>query len=574
MIDMENLKEVLEKAEQGDKDSMSQVAWHLIRNHATPNYEAEAFEWLIKYENGNKIEAMKFLAHIYSSTFKIDIDKFHKTIEWYTKAAELGDAEAMNKIGKIYYDESIPSRKLNSKLGFEWHMKAAEHGNKYSMATVGTMYLNGEYVEKNYDEAVRWFQKAGSSYYLAICYVKGYGVPQNDLKAVEYLKDVIWFSGEDDSRALEELANIYYEDDSIPDNKAKAFKYYNKALEIDDTLYYSLLKIGEMYYNGEFVNQDKDEAFKYFMRAAKIASKNDWPIPLEAHEKVIICYINGEGVTENIDEAFEWWKSHMCDCNWDHYCETDDGERMNELAEFFYYDKDGDFQKTIEIYLKALELGNNDSINDIAYLYSLKGDCQKAAEWYQKAVDKDNIFAMLELGEMYLKGQGVPYNESKGIELLSKYFNDNESEIIQEVAITYYFNSTDREKVFEWLNRANDVESGAINFLIGKMYYDGDYVTEDRAKAFEYFLKSAELKNTNAMKMLAEYYIKAGNVDEAFKWFELRCDLDYCLDSETYYEFAKYYSVFDNADMAKVIDFYQRAANLGSEEALVILVNL
>ena len=54
---MEDFKEILEKAEQGDKDSMSQAAWHLIRNHAAPNYEAEALEWLIKYENGNKIVA-------------------------------------------------------------------------------------------------------------------------------------------------------------------------------------------------------------------------------------------------------------------------------------------------------------------------------------------------------------------------------------------------------------------------------------------------------------------------------------------------------------------------------------
>ena len=94
-------------------------------------------------------------------------------------------------------------------------------------------------------------------------------------------------------------------------------------------------------------------------------------------------------------------------------------------------------------------------------------------------------------------------------------------------------------------------------------------------------MKSAEIdketkwKATNAMKMLAEYYINGKfvtkNINKAFYWYNC-CDTSNC-DCDDYYEFAKYYSSFDDTDMSIVLDFYQKASNLGSKEAFIILLN-
>ena len=189
---MEDFKKILTEAEQGDITAMWETAKFLLKNHSTPDYETEALKWLTIYEKGNKIEAMKNLANLYGQIYETDIDKFNKIIEWYSNAAKLGDC--------------------------------------YSMVDIGQMYFVGEYVEKNYEEAFKWFKKARelgsnrSNYYLGLCYAKGLGVLQNDLKAIEYFR-IFYYDGYV-GVGIEALADTYYEDYSIPDNKAKAFKYY------------------------------------------------------------------------------------------------------------------------------------------------------------------------------------------------------------------------------------------------------------------------------------------------------------------------------------------------------------
>lgn len=48
----------------------------------------------------------------------------------------------------------------NYKEAVKWYQKAAEQGNRYAQHALGDRYHNGEGVEQNYVEAVKWLSKS------------------------------------------------------------------------------------------------------------------------------------------------------------------------------------------------------------------------------------------------------------------------------------------------------------------------------------------------------------------------------------------------------------------------------
>lgn len=66
-----------------------------------------------------------------------------------------------------------------------------------AQCNLGACYENGDWVEKNLEEAVKWYTKAANQgyakaqYNLALSYDKGEGVAKNDSEAMKwYLKAV------------------------------------------------------------------------------------------------------------------------------------------------------------------------------------------------------------------------------------------------------------------------------------------------------------------------------------------------------------------------------------------------
>lgn len=95
---------------------------------------------------------------------------------------------------------------------------------------------------------------------------------------------------------------------------------------------------------------------------------------------------------------------------------------------------------------------------------------------------KDTTFYYEELALMYEKGQGVPKNMQKAIELY-------------EIAADY-------DKAYS-------------NAKLGYLYEKGEHVPQDRRKAFDYFYKAALLGNGWAMSWLGTYYYKGqGGVEK------------------------------------------------------------
>ena len=62
----------------------------------------------------------------------------------------------MRKLGWCYEN----GVEKNYEEAVKWYKKAAEKGDDWAMRKLGWCYENGEGVEKNYEEAVKWYKKA------------------------------------------------------------------------------------------------------------------------------------------------------------------------------------------------------------------------------------------------------------------------------------------------------------------------------------------------------------------------------------------------------------------------------
>jgi len=75
-----------------------------------------------------------------------------------TPFAEQGNAIAQYGLGLIYANGEGIEKNLTEAM--KWYRKAAEQGHASAQNNLGVMYDNGKGVEKNLTEAMKWYRKA------------------------------------------------------------------------------------------------------------------------------------------------------------------------------------------------------------------------------------------------------------------------------------------------------------------------------------------------------------------------------------------------------------------------------
>ena len=82
-----------------------------------------------------------------------------ESLRWFKKAADLGNADAMWRIGHKY---SVGSGvKENELEAWNWYRKAADLGNGKAMSSIALYYQYGlGPVKQDYREALKWYKKA------------------------------------------------------------------------------------------------------------------------------------------------------------------------------------------------------------------------------------------------------------------------------------------------------------------------------------------------------------------------------------------------------------------------------
>lgn len=178
----------------------------------------------------------------------------------------------------------------------------AEQGNARAQYGIGLHYLQGRGVNRNYDEALKWFLKAaeqgesGAQHALGALYTAGAGVKKDYAEAARWYRKAAE-QGNASSQTM--LGTFYGQGDGVPQDSAAALEWYRKAAERGhgDAQW----RIGNMYVRGESVPMDYAEAEKWFRKAALQEFAH-------AYFGLGHLHLNGLGVARDIDEAAKWFK--------------------------------------------------------------------------------------------------------------------------------------------------------------------------------------------------------------------------------------------------------------------------
>ena len=112
--------------------------------------------------------------------------------------------------------------------------KAAEKGDAAAQNSLGFAYVKGQGVPQDNVESVKWFRKAAqqglakAQYNLGFAYYNGYGVPQDYAEAVKWLRMA---ADQGSALAQENLGFAYLKGQGVPKDEAEAAKWYKKAAD-------------------------------------------------------------------------------------------------------------------------------------------------------------------------------------------------------------------------------------------------------------------------------------------------------------------------------------------------------
>jgi len=80
---------------------------------------------------------------------------------WYERAAQLGDAQALCRLGEAA--QKGERGEPDGKAAFGWYMKAAQQAFPPAMESVGRCYADAFGVERDMEEAEKWYKKAAEA---------------------------------------------------------------------------------------------------------------------------------------------------------------------------------------------------------------------------------------------------------------------------------------------------------------------------------------------------------------------------------------------------------------------------
>lgn len=256
------------------------------------NY-VNAVQWYKKAADAGNGEAMNAIGDMYYNGEGVPKD-YTEAMKWYQQSANVNYGDAMLKLGNIYHDGD--GIEQDDTEAIRWYRKAADAGNSAAMNNLGNRYYRGEGVAQDYFEAVKWYQKSADAGFpegmgsLGRMYFAGFGVERNLEKALELYKRAEK-NGVNDCAYL--IGIIYEEQNKYTD----AISWYMKAAKSGNA--HAMAALAGAFYDGQGVVQDDWEARKWCQQAAEKGHAG-------AMYMLGVMYYNGEGGPENQTTARYW----------------------------------------------------------------------------------------------------------------------------------------------------------------------------------------------------------------------------------------------------------------------------
>ena len=147
---------------------------------------SEAVKWYRRAAEQGHAEAQNALGNCYFEGEGVSKD-YSESVKWYRKAAGQGNVEAQNRLGNCFYlGQGVPKDVAEAAV---WYHRAADQGFAPAQYNYGRFLFRGP----QQNEAVRWWREAAeqgevnAQCDLAICYLRGLGVAQDEEEGWRWL---------------------------------------------------------------------------------------------------------------------------------------------------------------------------------------------------------------------------------------------------------------------------------------------------------------------------------------------------------------------------------------------------
>lgn len=458
--------------------------------------------------------------------------------------------------GRAYYGDK------DYKAALQYFEKAAELGNAQAADYVGYMYQNGLGVNTDLKEAIKWYKRAAAdSTYVEGLESIGYIYADSDNKDWYNPKEAFQLftraAAKNSAASQNMLGVMYHTGEGIPQDDSIAVTYYRLAAEQGYTR--AQYNLGSMYMNGNGVKRDDSEAMEWFEKAAEkghLSSQND----------LGVLYMRGTGRPKNPEKAFYWYSKA-----------AEKGDATAELNLAGFYERGEvvakDLAKAAELYLSSAIKGLASSQECIAFMYlngkGVKPDYKQALNWYKAAAKQDNSYGYLGLGTIYENGYGVDKNEALAVDNYLKSAKLGNKSGQYSLALCYENGrgvKKDTDAALEWYKKAADQgHSGAMNNYAWISYLRKENLQEAQLMVAECLRLAPE--DFYAMDTYAHLLFLGENYGRAEEWQRKALETG-AADRPSYVEM--YGDILFKLGRAKeALKHWKKAVKLGSTAPLL-----
>jgi TPR repeat protein len=236
-----------------------------------------------------------------------------------------------------------------------------------------------------------------------------------------------------------------------------------------------------------------------------------------------LVYWYGAGVSKDYEHAMNLFQLSAAQGN---------GRAMNVIG-FAYQHGIGalpDIAKAAAWYEKSAQAGERRGLNNLATLYSegsgVSKDPEKAAALWRKSAAQGDSGAMVRLGDVCWYGKGVPQDRDAALQWWRKATADAHVTLV-DIGKQYLIGKDvgkDSDVAAQLFTQASSAGDTTAEAALGWMYYTGQGVPRDGARAIKLVDEAAAAGVADAMLYQAVIDLDAGNPSRAAEWAHRAAD--------------------------------------------------
>lgn len=453
-------------AERGSKRARVMIAASIFSQATPEDARQRALKWLEEGRAQHDVPSILVLADIYergSGGLRADADKALTLLKENAALPEIANA-----LGEVYFRGGL-RQSIDFALAMQYFQSAADKGYPEGIKNVGKLHYMGRGRAQDCEKAYAYFKKAAdlnnlhAIYDMGLLYKNGCGVAQ------DYAQAIRWFQKASDLghlTAREALASAYAHGRGVARDERRAYELYQSLGEKGSPE--SLNRLARIHEQGIGVEKNPALAFQQKLQASRQGS-------VSALVGLGCSYRDGRGTPPDIQAALDCFK-------------------------------------------KAALTGDADAKYFIGCIYDegkqVKRDPAMAAKWYADSIREDSaalksqpsvpdagkirVDGFTQLGILYYRGEGVPKDIPKAVDLFRKGAAGGAVGAMRFLAGLYERGDdipADMNLALDWYGQA------AAKGDVASMFHLGTYhmtVSKDYKKAIFNFARAGEKNHPEA----------------------------------------------------------------------------